>query len=153
MKAKKIERKVSIALLFSITLLCCGGGQSLLAQANPAVFQIFEKYSKQKKVTLLEVSEELMAEYRIKQFKSIIFEDGTLALPEIRRCIEQDKQDAKKLKEATADGLVVSGYYRLKTVDPAMNRYLIFKVGKKNKVTLLYIEGRLTPEELVELLK
>jgi hypothetical protein len=49
--------------------------------------------------------------------------------------------------------LLVSGYYRLKTQDPAMNRYLIFKVGKSNKVTLLYIEGRLTPEELVELLK
>jgi hypothetical protein len=153
MKIKKIEKKLSLTLLFLITLLCSIGGQSLSAQTKPVVFQIFEKYSKQKGVTLLEISEELMAAYRIKQFKSIIFENGTRELPEIRQCIEQDKQEAKKLKEAITDGLVVSGYYRLKTTDSAVNRYLIFKVGKNNKVTLLYIEGRLTPEELVELLK
>ena len=153
MKIRKIEKRCSTALLCLATLLLCGSMSSLSAQSKPAVFQIFEKYGKQKGITMLEISEELMTEYRIKQFKSIIFEDGTRALPEIRRCIELDKQEAKKMKEATTDGLVVSGYYRLKTADTAMNRYLIFKVGKSNKVTLLYIEGRLTPEELVELLK
>jgi hypothetical protein len=152
MKIKKIERNCSTALLCFIVLLFCGNVLSLSAQ-RPAVFQIFEKYGKQKGVTLLEISEELMTEYHIKQFKSIIFEDGTRALSEIRQCIEQDKREAKKMKEAITDGLLISGYYRLKTIDPDMNRYLIFKAEKRNKLTLLYIEGRLTPEELVELLK
>jgi hypothetical protein len=47
----------------------------------------------------------------------------------------------------------MSGYYKLLSEKPKLNRYLIFKVGKENKTTLIYVEGELTPEELVELLK
>lgn len=125
----------------------------LYAQKQPAVFHIFEQYGNKKGVTLLEISEELMKDYRIHHFKSIIFEDGSFALPDIRKAISQDKKEAKKIKESLHDGLLVSGYYRLKTNDERKNRYVIFKVGNKNKVTLIYIEGMITPDQLVELLK
>lgn len=123
------------------------------AQSQPAVTSIFDKYGSSKGVTLLEISEELMKDYQIKHFKSIIFENGTNALPEIRKAIEKDKVGAKRIKESIQDGLLMSGYYRLKTEEANMNRYLIFKVGKNNKITLIYIEGKLTPEQLVELLQ
>jgi hypothetical protein len=123
------------------------------AQSQPAVTMIFDKYGSSKGVTLLEISEELMKDYQIKHFKSIIFENGTNALPEIRKAIEKDKVGAKRIKESIQDGLLMSGYYRLKTEETNMNRYLIFKVGKNNKTTLIYIEGKLSPEQLVELLQ
>ena len=127
--------------------------QQGFAQNQPAIMAIFDKYGSYQGVTMLEISEELMKDYQIKHFKSIIFENGTAALPEIRKAIEKDKIDAKRIKESIQDGLLTSGYYRLKTEEENMNRYLIFKVGKNKKTTLIYIEGELSPEQLVELLK
>ena len=141
---------VTAGLLLFLLGIAAGKG---FAQNQPAVISIFDKYGSSKGVTLLEISEELMKDYQIKHFKSIIFENGNTALPEIRRAITKDKIGAKRIKESIQDGLLMSGYYRLKTEEANMNRYLIFKVGKNNKTTLIYIEGKLSPEELVELLK
>ena len=127
--------------------------QQSFAQTQPAVTVIFERYGSSQGVTLLEISDDLMKDYQIKHFRSIIFKDATYILPEIRKAIEKDKKDAKRIKESVQDGLLMSGYYRLKVEIPNMNRYLIFKVGRNNKTTLIYIEGKLSPEELVELLK
>jgi len=143
--------KVSVAVLL-VVLLGVFARQGF-AQSQPAVTAIFEKYGSSQGVTLLEISEELMKDYQIKHFKSIIFKDGSKALTEIRNAIEKDKKEAKRIKESIENGLLMSGYYRLKTELPNMNRYLIFKVGKNMKTTLIYIEGELSPEELVELLK
>jgi hypothetical protein len=122
------------------------------AQAQ-AVLSIFKKYGNNYGVTMLEASRELMKEYKIKTFKSIIFDNGAKALPEIRKAINIDKEGALHIKESTKDGLLTSGYYQLKSENQKQNRYLIFKVGNANKTTLIYVEGELTPDELVELLK
>jgi hypothetical protein len=94
-----------------------------------------------------------MKAYKIKTFKSIIFDDASTVLPEIRRAIKADKEGALHIKESTKDGLLTSGYYQLLAGKTNLNRYLIFKVGTANKTTLIYVEGELSPEELVELLK
>jgi hypothetical protein len=125
---------------------------SFSAQAQ-AVLSVFKKYGNDHGVTMLEASRELMKEYKIKTFKSIIFENGSKALPEIRKAINNDKDGALHIKESTKDGLLTSGYYQLKSENQKWNRYLIFKVGNANKTTLIYVEGELTPDELVELLK
>lgn len=142
-----------IVIIGVLVILLCNFTQRLFAQEQPAILKIFEKYGSRQGVTLLEISEELMKDYEIKYFKSIVFKDGTRYLTEIRQSISKDKVNSKLIKESVQDGLIISGYYRLKTNDNTLNRYLIFKVGKNNKVTLIYIEGRLTPEQLVELLK
>jgi hypothetical protein len=143
---------------------------SVKAGEKFCVLPIFDKYGYGKGVTMLEASKELLKQYKIKQFKSIIFEDGTEALPEIRACIEKDKVNAEKIKEVVHDGSIMNGFYRLKTATKRylslgmkgiiptftktmeINHYLIFKVQDK-KVTLIYVEGALTTDELVELLK
>ncbi|MDL2325670.1 DUF6108 family protein, partial [Bacteroidales bacterium OttesenSCG-928-A14] len=120
---------------------------------DPEILKIFDKYGNKQGVTMLEISDDLMKNYHVRIFKSIIFEDGRKALTDIRKAIDIDKVNAKKIKESKQDGLLISGYYRLKTENDNLNRYLIFKIGKNNRTTLVYIEGELTPEELVELLK
>ena len=141
--------KNGFILLFTGVLFFTNGAK---AAEKLCVLSIFDKYGYKKGVTMLEASEDLLKQYKIKQFKSIIFEDGTKALPEIRSCIEKDKANAVKIKEIVHDGVVTSGYYHLKTEKKETNRYLIFKV-KEKKVTLIYVEGNLTTEELVDLLK
>ena len=150
-----MKRKNRLILMFLLLagFVFSANLQTLSAQNQLEIFNIFDKYGNKKGVTHLEASAAVMKDYEITQFKSIIFDDGTSVLPEIRKCIEKDKQGAAKIKEETKDGKVVNGYYRLKNLQPQINRYLIFKVGAQNKVTLLYIEGKITPEGLVELLK
>jgi len=145
---KYILKNSVIILLMGI--LCFS--VSAKADEKFCILSIFDKYGYDKGVTRLEASKELLKQYRINQFKSIIFENGTKALPEIRDCIEKDKVNAIKIKEMVSDGLVTSGFYRLQTEKTEINRYLIFKVQEK-KVTLIYVEGALTTEALVELLK
>ena len=163
---KYIQKKRVILLFLGMLFLT----SSVKAGEKFCVLSVFDKYGYGKGVTMLEASKDLLKQYKIKQFKSIVFEDGTEALPEIRACIEKDKVNAIKIKEIVHDGLITSGFYRLKTemkryfsvgmkgIMPTftksreINHYLIFKVQEK-KVTLIYVEGSLTTDELVELLK
>ena len=142
---------LALILLFaSISLY----GNRYEVDSKPAILSIFTKYGNAKGVTMLEASKELLQQYKIKQFKSIIFEKATdNQLFEIRAEIEKDKQGAVKIKEIVQDGLLMSGYYRLKKEDEKNNRYLIFKTLATKKTTLIYVEGELSPEELVDLLK
>jgi len=145
---KNMKHNLRVILFLTLATFCI----SFSTQAQ-AILSIFKKYGKDYGVTMLEASRELMKEYKIKTFKSIIFDNGAKALPEIRKAINTDKEGALHIKESTKDGLLMSGYYQLLSEKTNLNRYLIFKVGKENKTTLIYVEGELTPDELVELLK
>ena len=147
---KLVSKQIAASLL--VVLATGFFGKEVMAKNEPCIFSIFDKYESYQGVTMLSASKELLKQYKITQFKSIIFEDGRKVLPEIRECIEREKTEAAKMKETIQDGLLMGGYYRLKTDTPDINRYLIFKV-KEKKVTLIYVEGTLTPDELVELLK
>ena len=145
---KNMKHKLLVIIFLALSTFCL----SISAQAQ-AVLSIFKKYGNDNGVTMLEASRELMKVYNIKTFKSIIFDDASLVLHEIRRAIKTDKVGALHIKESTKDGLLTSGYYQLPAGKANLNRYLIFKVGTANKTTLIYVEGELSPEELVELLK
>ena len=149
---RKIMKNMKHKFWVIIILIFAYAGLGFSTQAQ-AVLSVFKKYGNDYGVTMLEASRELMKEYKIKTFKSIIFEDGAEALPEIRKAINKDKEGALNIKESSKSGLLMSGYYQLLSEKQNLNRYLIFKVGKENKTTLIYVEGELTPDELVELLK
>ena len=149
-KMKLLSKHAAAALLLVLTTGF--SANTATAQNESCIFSIFSKYEYYQGVTMLSASKEVLKQYKITQFKSIIFENGTKVLPEIRACIDNEKAGAVKMKETVQNSLLMGGYYRLKTGTPDINRYLIFKV-KGKKVTLIYVEGNLTPDELVELLK
>jgi len=132
----------------------CPSSMNLSAQASePAILSIFEKYADMNGVTVMEASKELLDTYDIERIKTIIFKDGRMYIEEIRELLNIDKQNAYKMKETLVDGVITSGYYRLKSIKADHNRYIIVKMAKNYKTTLIYIEGKLTPQELVEMLK
>ena len=149
-KMKLLSKRTAATLL--LVLATGFSANEATAQNESCIFSIFNKYENYQGVTMLSASKEVLKQYKITQFKSMIFENGTKILPEIRACIEKEKLGAVKMKETVQDGLLMGGYYRLKTETSEINCYLIFKV-KEKKVTLIYVEGNLTPDELVELLK
>ena len=132
-------------------LIISGVGQSY-AQQGLQIASLFQKYRKQKGVTVVELSKEMLETYEMTLYKSISFKDTEKFMPEIRRCLESDKKRAKKIKEIIEEGEVKSGYYQLPPQKGEINRFILFKTGKKGSATLLYIEGELDADDLVTML-
>lgn len=125
---------------------------NLLAQQGLQIAGIFQKYGKQKGVTMVELSNELVDIYEMKLYKSISFKNVENALPNILSCLEEDKKKAKKVKEVISGGEIQSGYYQLPQIKEDINRFILFKTGKNGSATLIYLEGKLDADDLVTLL-
>lgn len=122
------------------------------AQQGLQIASVFQKYGKQKGVTMVELSKEMLDTYQMTLYKSIVFKDVEEALPTITRCLEADKKKARKVKEVVAGGQIQSGYYQLPQLKEDINRFILFKTGKKSSATLIYIEGELDADDLITLL-
>ena len=125
----KIIRTTLIALLLTFAAHAA-------AQQGLQIATVFQKYGKQKGVTMVELSNEMLDD----------------ALPTILRCLEADKKKAKKVKEVVSNGQIKSGYYQLPQLKEDVNRFILFKTGKKDSATLIYIEGELDADDLITML-
>ena len=133
-----------------ILLLTVASGMAR-AQQGLQIASVFQKYGKQKGVTMVELSNEILETYQMTLYKSLVFKDGE-ALPTILNCLDADKKKAKKVKEVVAGGQIQSGYYQLPQLKEDVNRFILFKTGKKGSATLIYIEGELDADDLVTML-
>ena len=134
-----------------ILLLTVASGMAR-AQQGLQIASVFQKYGKQKGVTMVELSNEMLETYQMTLYKSLVFEDVEEALPTILNCLDADKKKAKKVKEVVAGGQIQSGYYQLPQLKEDVNRFILFKTGKKGSATLIYIEGELDADDLVTML-
>lgn len=133
-----------------ILLLTVASGMAR-AQQGLQIASVFQKYGKQKGVTMVELSNEMLETYQMTLYKSLVFKDVEEALPTILNCLDADKKKAKKVKEVVAGGQIQSGYYQLPQLKEDVNRFILFKTGKKGSATLIYIEGELDADDLVTL--
>ena len=134
-----------------ILLLTVASGMAR-AQQGLQIASVFQKYGKQKGVTMVELSNEMLETYQMTLYKSLVFKDVEEALPTILNCLDADKKKAKKVKEVVAGGQIQSGYYQLPQLKEDVNRLIRFKTGKKGSATLIYIEGELDADDLVTML-
>ena len=134
-----------------ILLLTVASGMAR-AQQGLQIASVFQKYGKQKGVTMVELSNEMLETYQMTLYKSLVFKDVEEALPTILNCLDADKKKAKKVKEVVAGGQIQSGYYQLPQLKEDVNRFILFKIGKKVSATLIYIEGELDADDLVTML-
>ena len=135
-----------------IVLLLTVASGMVRAQQGLQIASVFQKYGKQKGVTLVELSNEMLETYQMTLYKSLVFKDVEEALPDILNCLEADKRKARKVKEVVAGGQIQSGYYQLPQLKEDVNRFILFKTGKKGSATLIYIEGELDADDLVTML-
>ena len=140
----KVIRTTWIILLLTVA--------SGMAQQGLQIASVFQKYGKQKGVTMVELSNEMLETYQMTLYKSLVFKDVEEALPTILNCLDADKKKAKKVKEVVAGGQIQSGYYQLPQLKEDVNRFILFKTGKKGSATLIYIEGELDADDLVTML-
>lgn len=136
----------------TLTVLLLTLAANVAAQQGLQIATVFQKYGKQKGVTMVELSNEIVEAYQMTLYKSLVFKDAGEALPTILRCLEADKKKAKKVKEVVANGEIKSGYYQLPQLKEDVNRFILFKTGKKGSSTLIYIEGELDADDLITML-
>ena len=134
-----------------ILLLTVASGMAR-AQQGLQIASVFQKYGKQKGVTMVELSNEMLETYQMTLYNSLVLKDVEEALPTILNCLDADKKKAKKVKEVVAGGQIQSGYYQLPQLKEDVNRFILFKTGKKGSATLIYIEGELDADDLVTML-
>ena len=142
----KVIRTTRIVLLLTVA------SGMVRAQQGLQIASVFQKYGKQKGVTMVELSNEMLETYQMTLYKSLVFKDVEEALPDILNCLEADKRKARKVKEVVAGGQIQSGYYQLPQLKEDVNRFILFKTGKKGSATLIYIEGELDADDLVTML-
>ena len=135
-----------------IVLLLTVASGMVRAQQGLQIASVFQKYGIQKGVTMVELSNEMLETYQMTLYKSLVFKDVEEALPDILNCLEADKRKARKVKEVVAGGQIQSGYYQLPQLKEDVNRFILFKTGKKGSATLIYIEGELDADDLVTML-
>ena len=98
------------------------------------------------------ISKILSKNWDITHYQSLKLAKAEKALPEIYRCLEADREHAKKIKEVVTDGQIQSGYYQLPPLQNKTNRFILFRLGKKGEATLIYIEGEIDSDDLVTLI-
>jgi hypothetical protein len=133
-------------------LLCPPVSEAAKMQENLNIKDVFRIYGKRKNVVMVELSKEMLDIYDITFYKSITLKNDPEALAFIRKCLENDQQGAKKIKEVTSDGGIISAYYQISGKNGPVNRFILFKVSPKGVITLIYIEGELDSDDLITLL-
>lgn len=144
--------KYIVVLLLALFFLTSESIQAREAQKDLKIQEVFVRYGKKKNVTMVELSNEMLETYGMTRYKSITIKNDPEALYFTRKCLEADQDGARKIKEVTDDGGVVSAYYQLPGKDPDINRFILFKVNTKGIITLVYIEGELDSDDLITLL-
>lgn len=153
----KTRNHIAYRRLVGILLLTLCFGLSAYAQEGLQIATLFEKYKNEKNVTYVELNGSILRSYRMTAYKSLVFEEVTPYKKEIMQCLKQaiDTYQVQKTQEVNESGELLSAYYRLSRVPrkgKKVNRYILYKVGKQHKATLVYIEGPLNEDELMEML-
>jgi hypothetical protein len=141
MKKNMIIRMVIITMMmFSASIMS--------AQDDLQVNNVFQLYGHDKGCKMVELHHGTFKGYQLDVYKSLIYKKiGN----NVENYLRQDRKNAKKVREIVEDGQITSGYYLMKPIKSGINRYILFKKGENQSGTVIYIEGSLSPEQLMDL--
>jgi hypothetical protein len=151
-KLNDMNKKYFIIILSIMLLLPFAFASAEQLQNGLKIKDVFQKYGNKKNVVMVELSKELIDAYEMTFYKSIIIKNDPEALKFVRNCLKNDQKGARIIKEITDDGGVISAFYQLASQKGENNKFVLFKVNKKNVITLVYIEGDLESDDLVTIL-
>ncbi|MDR1344893.1 MAG: hypothetical protein LBJ39_06015 [Tannerellaceae bacterium] len=143
--------RYTFAIVAALCLMLPATAKADNTQAGLRIQEVFQRYGKKRNVTMVELSGEMLETYNIAHYKSIIIRDDGEAVNFTRRCLDADQQGARKIKEVTDGGGLISAYYQLPE-NNGLNRFILFKVSRKGVMTLVYIEGDLDSDDLITIL-
>ena len=118
------------------------------AQEGLNVDKVFQRFGKSKGCKMVVMKNTELRGYKLQTYKSLVYKNLYSA---IEPYLAADKKSAKKGREVVEEGRIVSGYYMLAPWRGGINRYILFSNVGGHKGTVIYIEGTLSPDDIMKL--
>lgn len=119
------------------------------AQEGLAVNSIFQQYGHSKGCKMVVMLNTKLRGYRLAVYKSLTYNNKYAA--SINNILKTDRRAAKKIREVVDNGRIASGYYMMAPLQSGNNRYILFSNTDHNKGAVIYIEGDLSPEDIMSI--
>lgn len=132
-----------ITLLLALTMAARGQSKLYIEQA-------FDHYGMRKGCKMVTMQDATLHGYQLHVYKSLTYKKLGY---EIRNLLLSDRKRAKKIHEVVNNGTVTSGYYEMGSTSEGLNRYVLYSQTSELSGTVIYIEGRLEPSDILRLCK
>ena len=119
------------------------------AQEGLAVNSIFQQYGHSKGCKMVVMQNAKLRGYRLAVYKSLTYNNKYAT--SINNILKTDRLAAKKIREVVDNGRIASGYYMMAPLQSGNNRYILFSNTDHNKGAVIYIEGNLSPEDIMSI--
>lgn len=117
------------------------------AQEGLAVNNIFQQYGHSKGCKMVVMKNAKLRGYHLDTYQSLTYNDKYAA--NINTILKTDRHAAKKIREVVDNGRIASGYYMMRPLPSGKNRYVLFSNSYDSKGAVIYIEGDLSPEDIM----
>ena len=118
------------------------------AQEGLYVKSIFQRFGHAKGCKMVTMQNTQLKGYKLKIYKSLVYKYHAT---EIAHYLKSDRKAAKKIREVVDNGRIASGYYMMAPLQSGNNRYILFSNTDHNKGAVIYIEGDLSPEDIMSI--
>ena len=118
------------------------------AQEGLNVDKVFQRFGKSKGCKMVVMKNTELRGYKLHTYKSLVYKNLYSA---IEPYLAADKKSAKKVRGVVEEGRIVSGYYMMAPLRGGINRYILFSNVGGHKGTVIYIEGTLSPDDIMKL--
>ena len=119
------------------------------AQEGLAVNSIFQQYGHSKGCKMVVMQNTKLRGYRLAVYESLTYNNKYAT--SINNILKTDRRAAKKIREVVDNGRIASGYYMMAPLQSGNNRYILFSNTDHNKGAVKYIEGDLSPEDIMSI--
>ncbi len=136
-----LVRMCTVLLMMLLVVPAC-------AQKGLKVDEVFRRFGHERGCKMVEMNNTTMRGYRLKVYKSLIYRKNAA---EIVALLDGDRKHAKKIREVVEDGRVVSGYYMMSPAAKNINRYILFSRNGAEYGSVIYIEGDLSPDDIMKM--
>ncbi len=135
-------------ILLTVLLVAVLPATKVLAQDDLGINKIFERYGHARGCTMVELRGVKIQRHKLKKYKSIVY---TRIGREVKAALSEDRRWAKKIREIVDNGRIVSGYYMMPQQKEGINRYVLFSDTDGSSGAVIYIEGRLSPDDIMDI--
>lgn len=141
MKRYLFRRMMFMAVLLMLAVAAMG-------QKGLNVDNVFQRYGRAKGCKMVVMENTTLHGYKLRVYKSLVYKKLHHA---VKPYLDADRKNAKKVCEVIDGGELVSGYYMMKPLPGGYNRYILFSYVDSRKGTVIYIEGKLSPDDILKL--
>ena len=141
MKRYLFRRMMFMAVLLMLAVAAMG-------QKGLNVDNVFQRYGRAKGCKMVVMENTTLHGYKLRVYRSLVYKKLHHA---VKPYLDADRKNAKKVREVIDGGELVSGYYMMKPLPGGYNRYILFSYVDSRKGTVIYIEGKLSPDDILKL--